>query len=81
MASRLLLRVQLVTLHRPALVDTPLLRDAFRGLNEVAAQGLEVVFPVHPRTRAALDAAGPRRFELSEPLGYLDFNALAQAAR
>ncbi|HMJ01845.1 MAG TPA: UDP-N-acetylglucosamine 2-epimerase (non-hydrolyzing), partial [Conexibacter sp.] len=69
-----------VTLHRPALVDGPLLRDAVEALQDVAAS-MPVVFPVHPRTRARiaaagieLDADGPLR--LFEPLGYLDFLAL-----
>ena len=39
----------LVTLHRPALVDGPLLADAMARLTEVAGE-LPVVFPVHPRT-------------------------------
>src|SRR5205807_7908186 len=39
-----------------------------------------VVFPAHPRTRAALDAI-PHRFALTNPLGYLDFAALASQAR
>src|ERR687898_2372385 len=46
-------RYLLVTLHRPALVDGPLLADAMRSLAEVA-QELPVVFPVHPRTRKML---------------------------
>ena len=49
----------LVTLHRPALVDGPLLADAMQRLSEVAGE-LPVVFPVHPRTRKALDAVGGR---------------------
>jgi UDP-N-acetylglucosamine 2-epimerase (non-hydrolysing) len=65
-----------VTLHRPALVDGPLLAVALERLAEVAER-LPVVFPVHPRTRAALPAGfvSPR-LRLLEPLGYLDFLAL-----
>ena len=45
-----------------------------------------VVFPVHPRTRARLEAAGPRAvastaLTLLPPLGYLDFLELARHAR
>jgi len=40
----------LVTLHRPALVDGPLLPHTIERLAEVARE-LPVVFPVHPRTR------------------------------
>ena len=48
----------LVTLHRPALVDSPLLlRGAVEALEEVA-QSMPVVFPVHPRTRGRLNDLG-----------------------
>jgi UDP-N-acetylglucosamine 2-epimerase (non-hydrolysing) len=50
-------RYILVTLHRPALVDGPLLADAMTALAEVA-QGMQVVFPVHPRTRKRLAELG-----------------------
>jgi UDP-N-acetylglucosamine 2-epimerase (non-hydrolysing) len=71
-----------VTLHRPALVDGPLLADAMAALAVVAAT-LPVVFPVHPRTRAAIDAHGlpvPAGLHLLEPLGYLDFLGLVADA-
>jgi UDP-N-acetylglucosamine 2-epimerase (non-hydrolysing) len=71
----------LVTLHRPALVDGPLLAEALRALDAVARE-LTVVFPVHPRTRKAmveqgLDAPGVR---LLEPLGYVEFLGLLAGA-
>jgi UDP-N-acetylglucosamine 2-epimerase (non-hydrolysing) len=67
----------LVTLHRPALVDTPLLADAMRALDEVAAS-LPVIFPCHPRTRARIAALGADapRVQLLDPLGYLEFLSL-----
>jgi UDP-N-acetylglucosamine 2-epimerase (non-hydrolysing) len=71
-----------VTLHRPALVDGPLLADAMAALARVATD-LPVVFPVHPRTRAAIDALGvaiPPGLRLLEPLGYLDFLGLVATA-
>jgi UDP-N-acetylglucosamine 2-epimerase (non-hydrolysing) len=71
-----------VTLHRPALVDGPLLADAMARLAEVAAQ-LPVVFPAHPRTRARLQALGieqPLGMRLTEPLGYLEFLGLLAGA-
>ena len=72
-----------VTLHRPALVDGPLLADAVRHL-AVLGQTLPVVFPVHPRTRAAIDRlGGPRdatQLRLVEPMGYLDFLGLVAGA-
>ena len=68
----------LVTLHRPALVDGPLLADAMGALAGVADE-LPVVFPVHPRTRARLAGLGftdHPNVHLSEPVGYLDFLSL-----
>ena len=69
----------LVTLHRPALVDGPLLGDAMSALAAVAAE-MPVVFPVHPRTRKRLAELGwsgeERGVHLSEPVGYLDFLSL-----
>jgi UDP-N-acetylglucosamine 2-epimerase (non-hydrolysing) len=67
----------LVTLHRPALVDGPLLAQVIGALSEVASQ-LPVVFPVHPRTRARLGvgAAIPANLMLVDPVGYVDFLAL-----
>ncbi len=68
----------LVTLHRPALVDGPLLGETIAALQRLA-EAMPVVFPVHPRTRKMMeeaiegDAAG---LLLSEPLGYLDFLSL-----
>jgi UDP-N-acetylglucosamine 2-epimerase (non-hydrolysing) len=74
----------LVTLHRPALVDGPLLAEAIDALGTVSRE-LPVVFPVHPRTRAALTDRGiqvpdPDRLRLLEPIGYLDFLSLVKDA-
>jgi len=67
----------LVTLHRPALVDGPLLEDAIESLSWVSER-MPVVFPVHPRTRAALGPAAelPAGLRLVDPVGYLDFLSL-----
>jgi len=49
--------------------------------------GTPVVFAVHPRTRARLEAAGemeglePRGIRAVDPLGYLDITRLVRAAR
>jgi UDP-N-acetylglucosamine 2-epimerase (non-hydrolysing) len=69
----------LVTLHRPALVDTPLLADATAALAEVAAE-IPVVFPVHPRTRKMMGSDVPEGLRLVDPVGYLDFLSLEAAA-
>jgi len=72
-----------VTLHRPALVDGPLLADAVARLAEVG-RSLPVVFPVHPRTRAAIAALGEiesaEGLRLVDPLGYVDFLGLVAGA-
>jgi len=71
----------LVTLHRPALVDGPLLHEAMAALTDVS-KSLPVLFPVHPRTRSRLaDFNGSESFHLCEPLGYLDFLAAQSKAR
>jgi UDP-N-acetylglucosamine 2-epimerase (non-hydrolysing) len=73
-----------VTLHRPALVDGPLLAETVQALASVARE-LPVVFPVHPRTRARMASEGlgsddHRPLRLIDPLGYLDFLALVASA-
>jgi UDP-N-acetylglucosamine 2-epimerase (non-hydrolysing) len=67
----------LVTLHRPALVDGPLLPETVHRLAALARE-MPVVFPVHPRTRKMMEAISSEHpgLLLSEPLGYLDFLSL-----
>ncbi len=65
----------LVTLHRPALVDGPLLGEAIAALGRVAAE-MPVIFPVHPRTRKMLDERAAEGITLTDPVGYLDFLSL-----
>lgn len=74
-----------VTLHRPANVDAPAaLAPLLRALAEVARR-VPVIFPVHPRTRAALAhpalAGAAAALRLVEPLGYLEFLSLTSSAR
>lgn len=74
----------LVTLHRPALVDGPLLEETVSALRTVAKE-IPVLFPVHPRTRARIEAqglgvAGEASLRLEEPMGYVDFLALIAGA-
>lgn len=70
----------LVTLHRPALVDGPLLADALLALERVARE-VPVVFPAHPRTRRAMEGLPvSRNINVIEPLGYLDFLSLESDA-
>ncbi|MBM3667235.1 MAG: UDP-N-acetylglucosamine 2-epimerase (non-hydrolyzing) [Actinobacteria bacterium] len=75
------------TAHRAGNVDDP---ANLRALVEVLARAAErapVVFAVHPRTRARLEAEGvlgglaDRGIRATEPLGYLDFTRLVRASR
>ena len=72
-----------VTLHRPALVDGPLLEEVLGALAELA-RTMPVVFPCHPRTRARIDGLPmnsiPDELRLIEPLGYLEFLSLLEDA-
>jgi len=71
-------RYLVVTLHRPALVDGPLLDKTMARLVD-AARELPVVFPVHPRTQAALETVPLERrngLKVLPPLGYLEFLGL-----
>jgi UDP-N-acetylglucosamine 2-epimerase (non-hydrolysing) len=73
----------LVTLHRPALVDGPLLARAIARLGEVSRE-LPVLFPVHPRTRKMMHQLGvspAMDMHLIEPLSYLEFLSLEADAR
>jgi UDP-N-acetylglucosamine 2-epimerase (non-hydrolysing) len=65
----------LVTLHRPALVDGPLLGEAMESLSRVAGE-LPVLFPAHPRTRKMLEGRSHDGVRLIDPVGYLDFLSL-----
>lgn len=71
----------LVTLHRPALTDGPLLGEAIDALRGVAAR-LPVVFPVHPRTRVRIEAEGLETdgIKLLDPLGYIEFMSLVRTS-
>ena len=70
----------LVTLHRPAIVDGPLLDEALAALAALSAE-LPVVFPVHPRTRKRIvDPPRAPGLTLIEPVGYVDFLALQAGA-
>jgi UDP-N-acetylglucosamine 2-epimerase (non-hydrolysing) len=70
-----------VTLHRPALVDGPLLADAVAALDAVATD-MPIVFPIHPRTAASMRRQGlafsSRGLRILDPLGYVEFLSLVQ---
>jgi UDP-GlcNAc3NAcA epimerase len=76
----------LATIHRAENSDDhPRLRGIIEGLTALAAQ-VNVVMPLHPRTRGALDALGcldavSKRLTILDPVGYLDMLALTESAR
>lgn len=74
-----------LTMHRPSNVDDPTRLVALMEMLERAATdlGIKIVFPMHPRTEAALSRAGVLErfasspsFILTKPIGYLDLLAL-----
>jgi UDP-N-acetylglucosamine 2-epimerase (non-hydrolysing) len=76
-----------LTMHRPANVDD---KEVFRHLLEtvrLVSERIPVVFPVHPRTRKALEEHGlqacldSERIVCLPPLGYLEMLGLVSSAR
>ena len=77
-----------VTLHRPANVDT---REALTPLVErliQAAQNRDLVFPLHPRTKSRMESFGlldsfskAKGIHIVEPMGYIPFMSLVSAAK
>ncbi len=73
----------IMTLHRPANVDTKDKLTELIGEIVNSSKGLPLVFPVHPRTAKMLEAAGiaAPNLHVIEPLGYLEFNFLVKNAK
>ena len=74
----------LATAHRAGNVDDPARLERLVAL--LTAMPFPVVLPLHPRTRARLEAAGllervEAELDVRPPLGYLDFTALLLRAR
>lgn len=72
-----------MTLHRPANVDE---EHKLKGLiHEIVnhAQGMPLVFPIHPRTAKVFENLGIKHnnLHLIEPLPYLEFNFLVERAK
>lgn len=73
----------LMTIHRPATVDDPVELAKLADLIDFVAREHMVVFPVHPRTTAKLEAAGlmPRlqavkHLVMTGPMDYFNFQKL-----
>jgi UDP-N-acetylglucosamine 2-epimerase len=77
----------LATAHRAGNVDHPGRLRRLLSVLERAARIAPVVIPLHPRTRARIEALGAadglasRGVRAIEPLGYLDFTCLLRLAR
>jgi UDP-N-acetylglucosamine 2-epimerase (non-hydrolysing) len=68
----------LVTLHRPSNVDDPETFDGILGELLLLSERLPVLFPVHPRTRPAIERVADRiqaypNFRIAGPQPYLAF--------
>lgn len=76
-------RYGVVTLHRPENVDHPeTLRRLWGALTSIAKE-LDLVFPVHPRTRQRLETLGlstDSSIRLVDPVGYTDMLSLTLGA-
>ncbi len=76
-----------LTLHRPSNVDDKRIFSGILDALLAIAERLPIIFPVHPRTKAAIEEFGlPERITCSgirliEPLGYLDFMRLYSCAK
>ncbi|WP_083999127.1 non-hydrolyzing UDP-N-acetylglucosamine 2-epimerase [Actinomadura kijaniata] len=71
------------TLHRPANVDDPATAARLVARLHEIADLVDVVIPVHPRSRGTLTAAGLDRHpnvHAIEPLGYVEFVGLVRGA-
>jgi UDP-N-acetylglucosamine 2-epimerase (non-hydrolysing) len=76
-----------VTLHRPSNVDSPEILGRLVAQLVAAAQEIDLVFAVHPRTRKRIEEfgllgalQGCRRIKLTEPLGYIQFMNVVRGA-
>ncbi|WP_395617065.1 non-hydrolyzing UDP-N-acetylglucosamine 2-epimerase [Aquirufa sp.] len=76
-----------MTMHRPANVDTKEGLESILELIELSSQDTKIIFPIHPRTRAHMEKFGlakrldqAKNLIMTEPLGYLEFIQLMSNA-
>lgn len=79
-------RYAMVTIHRADNTEPEVLAELLDVLNGLAAGGLRLVFPVHPRTQKVIQTSLPdwrpaAGVIVVPPLGYLDTMQLLSAAR
>jgi UDP-GlcNAc3NAcA epimerase len=73
-----------LTIHRASNTAIDVLPPLLEILSELAETQLPIVFPIHPRTRAALSGRAVlnrTNFHVIEPQSYLDMLALVQNAK
>ena len=72
----------LVTLHRPATVDSPEILEPMLEVLATLAKKRPVIFPIHPRTRARMGTqwASSPGLHIIDPVGYLEFLGLERDA-
>lgn len=75
----------LVTLHRPSNVDKKDFLNKIGKLFSTISKDLNIVFPIHPRTKKMIKSFGLENYFknviLTEPLGYLDFLKLMKNSK
>ncbi len=73
----------ILTLHRADNTDNETRLAALLQFVEREAQGARIIFPVHPRTKRALEHGGfdVGRITMIEPIGYIDMHRLLASAR
>ena len=76
-----------MTMHRPANVDTKEGLESILELIELSSKDTKIIFPIHPRTRAHMEKFGladrldqAKNLIMTEPLGYLEFIQLMSNA-
>jgi UDP-N-acetylglucosamine 2-epimerase (non-hydrolysing) len=76
-----------MTMHRPANVDTKEGLESILELIELSSQDTKIIFPIHPRTRSHMEKFGladrldqAKNLIMTEPLGYLEFIQLMSNA-
>ncbi len=81
-------RYAALTLHRPSNVDNPEVFARLLDALEKISNDMEIIFPIHPRTRKNIERMGLQKrvgrieaLRLVEPMGYLDFLKLMSEAR
>ncbi len=77
-----------VTFHRPSNVDDPAMLSRIASLLTTESERIDLVFPVHPRTRRQFEASGlwsrlqaVPHLHLLDPLPYTQFMGLVKSSR